>query len=106
MGNNVNYCRLLWLFLHKRKKVWYIILMTKLQSIVAEIKTLPVEEQREVVSQFAHLVTAGEDGFFELTDEELTELDRRMLNVDNEPTFTPEEVFAILREKYVQGDMA
>jgi putative addiction module component (TIGR02574 family) len=71
--------------------------MTKLQLIVAEIKALPVDEQREVVSEFSHLITSPEDDIFELTDEELAELDRRLKNVDNEPTYTVEEVFARLQ---------
>jgi hypothetical protein len=79
--------------------------MTKLQAIVAEIEALPAEEQQELVSMFAHLVPNKED-FFELTEVELAELDQRMLNADREPMFTPEEAFALLREKYVQGDVA
>ena len=79
--------------------------MTKLQSIVAEIEALPVEEQQELVSMFAHLSPAKED-IFELTDEELAELDKRLAVLDSEPTFTTEEAFALLRKKYVQGDMA
>jgi hypothetical protein len=80
--------------------------MTKLQTIEAEIQTLPVDEQRELISKFAYLVTPSEDDYFELTDAELAELDRRMLNVDNEPTFTIEEVFDALEKKYVQSDLA
>ncbi len=80
--------------------------MTKLQTIEAEIKALSVDEQRELVYKFIHVVTPAEGDIFELTDAELAELDRRMLNVDNEPTFTTEEVFARLREKYVQSDLA
>ena len=81
--------------------------MTKLQSIVAKIKALPAEEQRELVSMFAHLATPkNKEDFFELTDEELAELDKRLAVVDSEPTFTPEEAFALLRKKYVQGDLA
>jgi putative addiction module component (TIGR02574 family) len=79
--------------------------MTKLQSIVAEIEALPAEEQRELVSMFAHLAPAKQD-IFELTDEELAELDKRLATLDSEPTFTPDEVFSTLREKYVQGDLA
>ena len=80
--------------------------MTKLQSIVAEIKNLPVEEQRAVFSELAEFIIPVEDDIFELTDTELAELDRRMKNVENEPTFTSEEVFARLREKYAQSDLA
>ncbi len=79
--------------------------MTKLQSIVAEIKALPVEEQQELVSIFAHL-TKTNDGIFELTEAELAELDRRMLNLDNEPTYSSKEAFELLRKKYVQSDLA
>jgi len=74
--------------------------MTKLQSIVAEIKTLPVEEQRALVSEFTHLMTSQEDDFFELTDEELAELDRRLKNIDNDPTYTHAESMNLLRTKY------
>ena len=80
--------------------------MTKLQSLEAEIQTLSVEEQRALFSKFPDVVTPVDEDFFELTDAELAELDRRMLNADKEPTFTPEEAFALLREKYVQSDVA
>ena len=80
--------------------------MTKLQAIVAEIKVLPIEDQRVVFSELAQFITPADDDIFELTDAELAELDRRMKNVDNEPTFTSEEVFARLREKYAQRDLA
>jgi len=81
--------------------------MTKLQAIEAQIQTLPVAEQRELISKFVHLVVApNQEDFFELTEEELAELDRRMLDVNNEPTFTSEEVFERLHKKYVQGDLA
>jgi hypothetical protein len=72
--------------------------MTKLQSIVAELKNLPVEEQLAVFSEFRDLVTPVEDDIFELTDAELAEFDRRVAN-DTE-TLTMEEVFGPLREKY------
>jgi hypothetical protein len=78
--------------------------MTKLQTIEAEIQTLPVDEQRELISKFVHLVTPSEDDIFELTDGELAELDDRIKN-DTE-TFTMEEVFGPLREKYGLRDMA
>ncbi len=80
--------------------------MTKLQSLEAEIQTLSVEEQRALFAKFPDVVTPVDEDFFELTDAELAELDRRMLNADKEPTFTPEEAFALLREKYVQSDVA
>lgn len=67
--------------------------MTKLQSIVAEIEALPVEEQQELVSMFAHLSPAKED-IFELTDEELAELDKRLAVLDSEPTFSIDEALA------------
>jgi putative addiction module component (TIGR02574 family) len=72
--------------------------MTKLQTIEAEIQALSADEQRELISKFMHVVTPAEDDFFELTDAEMTELDRRMLNLENKPTYTTEEVFARLRE--------
>ena len=67
--------------------------MTKLQSIVAEIKNLPVEEQLAVFSEFRNLVTPVEDDIFELTESQLEELDRRLAVVDKEPTFTVDEAF-------------
>lgn len=72
--------------------------MTKLQTIVAEIKTLPVEEQLAVVSEFTHLITSTEDDIFELTDEELAELDRRLK--EDTVTYTHAEVMNHLRAKY------
>ena len=71
--------------------------MTKLQTLEAEIHALSVEEQRALFSKFPNVVTPVDEDFFELTDEELAELDRRIKNVDNEPTYTVEEVFARLR---------
>jgi hypothetical protein len=79
--------------------------MNKLQSLVAEIEALPAEQQQELVSMFAYLNTPKDD-IFELTDAELAELDRRMLNLDNEPTYSSEEVFESLRKRYVQSDLA
>jgi putative addiction module component (TIGR02574 family) len=87
------------------EKLWYHIFMTKLQSIVAEIKALPLKERQELVSLVANLATA-EDDFFELTDTELAELDRRILNVGKEPTVSSEDVFTALRERYVQSNLA
>lgn len=78
--------------------MWYSIYMTKLQSIEAEFQTLPVDEQREFISRHAHLASPVDDDTFELTDAELAEFDRRVAN-DTE-TFTMEEVFGPLREKY------
>ena len=49
---------------------------------------------------FTDLVTPADDDIFELTDAELAELDRRMLNVDNEPTYTHAEAMNLLRTKY------
>jgi putative addiction module component (TIGR02574 family) len=86
-------------------KVWYSIFMTKLQSIVAEIEALPANERQELISMFAHLASTDED-IFKLSEAELAELDRRMMNIENEPTFSSEEVFATLREKYAQSDLA
>ena len=79
--------------------------MSKLQALVEQIEALPAEEKQELMSMFANSATTKED-FFELTDAELAELDKRLAVADSESTFTPEEVFAILREKYVQGDLA
>ncbi len=78
--------------------------MTKLQSLVAEIEALPAEEQKELVLMLSHLSEDKTD-FFELTEVELAELDRRLLNVDKEPTFTPEEAFTSLRQKYVHSEV-
>jgi hypothetical protein len=72
--------------------------MTKLQTIEAEIQTLPVDEQRELISKFAYLVTPSEDDIFELTETELAEIDDLLIN-DTE-TFTLEEVMDSLKEKY------
>lgn len=72
--------------------------MTKLQTIEAEIQTLPIEEQKELISKFAYLVTSSEDAVFELTDAELAEIDDLLIN-DTE-TFTLEEVMDSLKEKY------
>ena len=79
--------------------------MTKLQSIISQIKELPVTE-REELNTILGLDIYNTDDIFELTDAELSELDRRMKNLENEPTFTSEEVFARLREKYAQSDLA
>lgn len=78
--------------------MWYSIYMTKLQAIIAEIKTLPVEEQLAVFSEFPDLITPKEEDIFELTDEELAELDRRMKN--DTVTYTHEEVISSLRARY------
>ena len=78
--------------------------MTKLQTLEAEIHTLSVEEQRALFSKFPNVVTPVDEDFFELTDEELAELDRRMK--DDTETFTMEEVFGPLREKYGLRDLA
>ena len=82
----------------KTTNLWYSIGMTKLQSIVAEIKALPVDEQRVVVSEFTHLITPAEDDIFELTDAELADLDDRIKN--DTVTFTHEEVMDALRATY------
>ena len=71
--------------------------MTKLQSIVAEIKALPVEEQREVIAQFEYLTSPVQDEFI-FTDEEWAEIDDVLKN--DMGSFTVEEVFEELREKY------
>ncbi len=73
--------------------------MTKLQALIAEIEALPLEEQRVLVSMVAHL-TPSEDDIFELTEDEIAELDRRMKNVDSEASYTHEESMQLLRAKY------
>lgn len=77
--------------------------MTKLQSIVSEIKALPVDEQRELASLFVHLIPK-EDDIFELTEAELAEIDDLLIN-DTE-SFTMKEVFDPLFEKYGQSHTA
>lgn len=72
--------------------------MTKLQTIDAEIQTLSIEEQRELISKYAYLMPSSEDAVFELTDAELAEIDDLLIN-DTE-TFTLEEVMDSLKEKY------
>ena len=84
-------------------KVWYSIGMTKLQTIVAEIKALPVDEQREVISQFEYLTAAVQDEYI-FTDEEWAEIDDMLKN--DTGSFTVEEVFDTLREKYAPGTTA
>ena len=83
-------------FVLKLKKVWYSIYMTKLQSIISQIQELPALEREELNSLLGLNALTSND-IFELTDEELAELDRRMKNIDNEPTFTVEEVFSRLK---------
>ena len=85
-------------FVLKLKKVWYSIYMTKLQTIIAEIRTLPLEEQRVVYSELEQFIIPAEDNFFELTEAELAELDDRMKN--DTVTYTHEEVMSALRAKY------
>ncbi len=72
--------------------------MTKLQSIVAEIKTLPVEEQLAVFSEFTHLVVPVEDDIFQFTEEELAEI--RDILENDKGAYTMDEVFTPLLEKY------
>lgn len=76
--------------------MWYNDVMTKLQTLEAEIQTLPVEEQKELISKFTHLIPSADEDFFELTKDELAELDDRIAN-DTE-SFTLEEVLAELRK--------
>jgi hypothetical protein len=71
--------------------------MTKLQTLETEFQTLPAEEQREFISRYVHLVSPADDAIFELTDTELAELDRRLMKVDGEPTYSIEQVFARLK---------
>jgi cyclopropane fatty-acyl-phospholipid synthase-like methyltransferase len=77
--------------------------MTKLQSIVAEIKTLSVEEQREVISQLEYLTPSTQDEYI-FTDEEWAEIDDVLKN--DTGSFTVEEVFNELREKYAADTTA
>lgn len=72
--------------------------MTKLQTIEAEIQTLPVEEQKALISKFAYLVTPDEDDVFELSETELAEIDDLLMN--DTGSFTHDEVFGPLLEKY------
>lgn len=67
--------------------------MTKLQSIISQIKELPVDE-REELNSLLQLNTPKTEKIFELTDAQLEELDKRLAVVDNEPTFTIDEAFA------------
>lgn len=71
--------------------------MTKLQTLVAEIQLLPVEEQRELALIVAHLAAPEED-IFELTEAELAEIDDRIKN--DTVTYTHKEAMDWLREKY------
>ena len=77
----------------KMKNLWYSNNMTKLQEIISQIQELPVEE-REELNSLLQLNTAKAGDIFELTDAQLEELDRRLAVVDDEPTFTIDEVFA------------
>ena len=77
----------------KLENLWYSIGMTKLQSIISQIQELPAEE-REELNLMLQLNTSKSGDIFELTDAQLEELDRRLAVVDNEPTFTIDEVFA------------
>ncbi len=77
--------------------------MTKLQSIVAEIKALPVNEQREVISQFEYLTTSVQDEYI-FTDEEWAEIDDVLKN--DTGSFTMEEVFSEIKEKYAPDTTA
>lgn len=77
--------------------------MTKLQTIIAEIKTLPVEEQREVISQFEYLATSVQDEYI-FTDEEWVEIDDVLKN--DTGSFTVEEVFQEIKEKYASDTTA
>jgi hypothetical protein len=72
--------------------------MTKLQTIIAEIKTLPLEEQRAVYSELEQFIIPLEEDLFELTEAELAELDYRMKN--DTVTYTHEEVMSSLRARY------
>ena len=72
--------------------------MTKLQTIEAEIQTLPIDEQRELISKFSYLVTPSEDDIFELSKAELAEIDDLLVN--DTGSFTHDEVFGPLLEKY------
>lgn len=66
--------------------------MTKLQSIVSQIQELPPEE-REELNALLELTASNTKDIFELSESQLEELDRRLATVDNEPTFTLDEVF-------------
>jgi glutamine cyclotransferase len=68
----------------------------------AEIKQLLKTDTASYTHEevFTELVTPDEDDFFELTDEESAELDRRLKNINNEPTYTHAEAMNLLRTKY------
>ncbi len=78
--------------------------MTKLQTIEAEIQTLSIEEQKELISKFVYLVSPNGDDVFELTEAELADLDDRIKN--DTVTFTHAEVMDSLREKYAADNGA
>jgi hypothetical protein len=67
--------------------------MTKLQAIEAEFQTLPVQEQRELISKFVHLI-APEQGEYLFSDTEWADIQDRRVN--DTKTFTHEEVMASL----------
>ena len=66
--------------------------MTKLQSIISQIQELPVTE-REELNIMLELSSSKTSNIFVLTESQLEELDKRLSVVDNEPTFTIDEVF-------------
>jgi hypothetical protein len=66
--------------------------MTKLQSIISQICELPESERSELFDLLQIPIKSAND-IYELTDEELAELDERLKFVDIEPTRTVEEVF-------------
>jgi len=72
--------------------------MNKVQSIANEIHDLPLEDKKELFSMFEDFVnTKEETPYFELTDAEQAELDRRLAN-RHEALFTTEAVIAALRK--------
>jgi hypothetical protein len=77
--------------------------MTKLQTLEAEFQTLPIGEQREFVSKFSHLVTRDQDEYI-FSDDEWAEIDDVLKN--DTGSFTVEEVFDSIREKYAPGATA
>ena len=66
--------------------------MTKLQSIIFQIQELP-DTEREELNLLLQLNTSKTGDIFELTEAQLEELDKRLAVVDEEPTFTIDEVF-------------
>jgi putative addiction module component (TIGR02574 family) len=70
--------------------------MNKLNDAWQALQKLPAEEQERVADAILDL--AARPHGLQLTDEQVAEVKRRMLDTD-EPTLTPEEVRARLRSR-------